>query len=271
MPIGFIVTAPAAGIVATPIPVVVTPDAAVTDTVNLSDGGAGGSFSQPSLAWAGSDLQQTSFYTPSPSSGTVLITATSLAGGTVAGSPLTILISAPFPQAVAWPDLWTAILLYLSNWGIFGPQSTMWAVDPDSVDQWPTGPAPFALLQPMAMTNAENDGMGRFGKNWRVEITIHCVILNVLDPAYLDTTAVQSADVAAGAYNIAGMVVDALEQAYIVTPSGRYATVELPESTHIGTMTRFPKANDYIRLPVTFRMLVCEQLPSTIVNSGLPD
>ena len=269
MPIGFVLTGPAAGIVGVPTPIVVTPDAAVTDTVNLTDN-AGGEFAPASLSWADSNLQQTSFYTPSSSAGTALIEATSLAGGTVAGSPLSLLISLPFPQAVAWPDLWTCILDYLSDWGIFGPNSTMWAVDPDSVIQWPAGPAPFALLQPLAISKGENDGMGRFGKIWHPDVNIHVVVLNVLDAAYMDTTAVQSSDVAAGAYNIAGMIVDALEQAYLTTPSGRYV-IEYPESTRIGTMERFKQSNDYIRLPVTFRMMVAEQLPSTIMSSGLPD
>jgi hypothetical protein len=64
----------------------ITPVEATTDTVTFSDGGAGGTFTPSSLSWTASAVAKTCTYTP-PRDGTFALTATSTAGGPVAGSP----------------------------------------------------------------------------------------------------------------------------------------------------------------------------------------
>ena len=66
-----------------------TPTATTTDTVTLSDGGAGGTFTPASLSWVASSTPLTATYTAA-TTGTIAISATSSDGATVTGSPLSL-------------------------------------------------------------------------------------------------------------------------------------------------------------------------------------
>ena len=70
-----------------PATLTVTPTTATTDTVTLSDGGAGGTFTPSTLSWVASGSPRTATYTAA-SAGTITISATSSSGATVTGSPL---------------------------------------------------------------------------------------------------------------------------------------------------------------------------------------
>ncbi len=66
-------------------------DQVTSDTVTLSDGGAGGAFSLSSLTFTSSSTAQIFTYTPT-TSGTIALTAASGSGTPVTGSPLSLLV-----------------------------------------------------------------------------------------------------------------------------------------------------------------------------------
>jgi hypothetical protein len=70
----------------------ITPAEATTDTITLSDGGAGGTFTPTSLSWTNSSTPKTFTYA-SPSAGTFSLTATSGASESISGSPLSFFAS----------------------------------------------------------------------------------------------------------------------------------------------------------------------------------
>lgn len=77
-----------------PITLTITPSGVATDTVTLSDSSGGGSFSpSATLTFSSSSAAQHPTYTPG-STGTKSVTATSTAGDTVSGSPLSITVAA---------------------------------------------------------------------------------------------------------------------------------------------------------------------------------
>ena len=85
---------PSTGLVGVPVTLSVSPNSTVTDTVTLSDGGAGGTFSpSATLTFTNSSATQHPTYTPS-ATGTKTITATSTAGGAVSGSPISLSVAA---------------------------------------------------------------------------------------------------------------------------------------------------------------------------------
>ena len=89
MPITYTLTGPTTGVkgVAS-TSFTLTPSGSVTDSVTLSDGGAGGVFSPASpLSFSGAGAR-TFTYTP-PTSGTHTLTLTSAAGDVITGSPWT--------------------------------------------------------------------------------------------------------------------------------------------------------------------------------------
>ena len=73
----------------------VTPAATTTDSITLSDGGAGGTFTPSSLSWSSSSSAKTFTYTP-PSVGTFTLTLTAVGGGAVSGSPATLAASVTY-------------------------------------------------------------------------------------------------------------------------------------------------------------------------------
>src|SRR6266536_1712924 len=90
-------------------------------------------------------------------------------------------------QLVGWPEFFQAISDYLITCNVFWPGSSFWAVDPDSVIQWPSGPPPFGLVVPRTLHVYGDDiGGGRFSKHWTVHIDIHIVTGNVFDAAFRD-------------------------------------------------------------------------------------
>lgn len=177
-----------------------------------------------------------------------------------------------FPsQDVTWEEFFQAIADYLASQNVFGPGSSFWAEEPDSVIQWPSGPPPFGLIVPMGMHPSGDDiGAGRFNKLWEVAIDIHIVVGNVYDQAFRDSSLVTSASIGIGPYALATLLGDKMEQAYITTEDGNYATSELPRSTGIGRLHRFSQTNAYVSIPVSFEMAVKQSLPSTWIPSGTP-
>jgi hypothetical protein len=127
---------------------------------------------------------------------------------------------------------------------------------------WPSTPPPFALIVPRRLKIGGDDiGAGRWAKTWNIEIDIHIVVLNVYDPAYMDTTVVTSSDRDTGPYELVQVLIDKLDQSYISTPAGDYATVEFPRATQVGELRRFRQ----------FEMLIVQILPSTMTVSATPN
>jgi hypothetical protein len=96
-PLGYNLTGPSSGTITLPSSnFTLTQVASVTDTVTFSDGGAGGTFTPPSLSWSDSEEAQTFTYTaPTASTGaTITITATSSANQRISGSPISYFASA---------------------------------------------------------------------------------------------------------------------------------------------------------------------------------
>ena len=86
--LAYSLTGPSGGVQGIPsTPFSVTPNQASTDTITLSDGGAGGTFTPASLTFTGSSAPQTFTYTPSIA-GTIEISAVSAGSHVVHGSPL---------------------------------------------------------------------------------------------------------------------------------------------------------------------------------------
>ncbi len=105
LPVTLSVSGPHSGIVgATSGSFTVTPSAAITDIVTMSDG-AGGTFSPASLSWAASSTPQNFTYTPAVI-GSVTITATDLHGYALNGFPCTF-ASLPHPLSVSGPSYGT--------------------------------------------------------------------------------------------------------------------------------------------------------------------
>ncbi len=174
-------------------------------------------------------------------------------------------------QSIGWSEFFQAISDYLVTTNVFGPGSSFWAIDPDSVIQWPSGPPPFGLVVPRRMSVYGDDiGGGRFSKHWTVNLDIHIVVGNVFDAAFRDNAVVTSADLAVGSYALVQLLIDKLEQAFISTESKNFATVEAPRATEINELHRFKQTNAYVSIPVTFEMSVLQALPSTWVTLATP-
>jgi hypothetical protein len=184
----------------------------------------------------------------------------SIYGGLVWGSAYPV----GFTQAVGWPAFFAAISDYLISANVFGPGSAFWAIDPDSVIQWPAGPTPFGMIVPRPFHKEDTDiGGGRFVKIWQVNIDIHIITANVFDQAYQDSMVVSSPSLTSGPYALVHLLIDKMEQAYIKTANQDFATVEFPNATLIGDIHRFKQTNQYVSIPVSFGMSVKESLPST--------
>ncbi len=174
-------------------------------------------------------------------------------------------------QSVGWSEFFQSISDYLVTTNVFGPGSSFWAIDPDSVIQWPSGPPPFGLVVPRRMHIYGDDiGGGRFSKHWTVNLDIHIVVGNAFDPSFRDNAVVTSADLAVGSYALVQLLIDKLEQAFISTVNGNFATVEAPRAIDINELHRFKQTNAYVSIPVTFEMSVLQSLPSTWVTLATP-
>jgi hypothetical protein len=177
----------------------------------------------------------------------------------------------PPSQAVGWPAFFQAISDYLISTNTFGPGLAFFAIDPDSFTQWPQTTSPFGLVVPLDIPTEDDDiGGGRFCKLWRVAIDIHIVAGNSYDTAYQDTQVVTSPSLAFGPYALVHLLNDKMNQAYIKTADGNFATVEFPRSTRIGKLYRFKQTNNYVSIPVTFEMVVEESMPSTWLPGAMP-
>ena len=176
-------------------------------------------------------------------------------------------------QLVGWPEFYQALIVYLSNANIVGPGQVYYAIDPDSVTNWPVGPSPFLAVEPGPKHTGDTDiGGGRFVKTWNVKVTIHIVANSSYDIAWQDTGVVTSPNLTFGPYAIEQLVTDKLEQAYIKTQSGNYATVEFPRHMDTRELRRFKASNQYVSLPLEFEMTVENQLGGTLFKTGLlPD
>lgn len=176
-------------------------------------------------------------------------------------------------QLVGWPEFYTAVVAYLSAANIVGPGQVYYAIDPDSDLKFPTGPSPFLLVVPGRKKNAGFDeGGGRLVKVWEVEIDIHIVVNSSVDIVFQDTYAVTSPNLTFGPYAIEHLVTDKFEQAYIVTASGNFATVEFPRHVNTGDLHRFKGTRDFVSIPLTFTMLVQQMLAGTLWSTALlPD
>lgn len=201
------------------------------------------------------------------------------------GTPVTMGIGGPFmvtaglgggptgpiaAQSTGWSEFFDATLDYIAGSGVVDRRSAQWTVKPESDIKWPSLPGPYLLMIPETFPSAENDGMGRFGKLFNVRITIFIIVENILDQAWSDTIAVTSRSVSSGPYKLTHEIINIFEQAFITTGNGRYVTVEPPECANIGKLARYAQANNYMAIPLTFRMLVVENLPSTDVLSATP-
>ena len=97
----YTLTGPISGVKGVPSTLfTLTPSGSLTDTVNLSDGGAGGTFTPTSLLWAGSSAAKTFTYT-SASPGVETLTLTSTGSNTITQSPWTYTSTAAYGWARA--------------------------------------------------------------------------------------------------------------------------------------------------------------------------
>ena len=85
----YTVRGPSVGCVGYAIAYAFTPTGTTTDTLTLSDGGAGGTFYPSSLVISNSSSVQSVSYVPG-SNGTKTLTFASMDGGTITSSPITL-------------------------------------------------------------------------------------------------------------------------------------------------------------------------------------
>jgi hypothetical protein len=72
-----------------PATLTITPNTTTNDTITLSDGSKGGTFTPPTLSWVSSGAARTVTYTAA-TAGSIAISAVSSSGATVTGSPLSL-------------------------------------------------------------------------------------------------------------------------------------------------------------------------------------
>jgi hypothetical protein len=103
-------TGPTAGEVGVPTSVFTAePNGIYTGVGNLSDDGAGGSFSPPSLSWSASAAAQMATYTAAES-GTIPISISVSPVLTISGSPIELIVTSS--TAIGLPlDAWSAVLV----------------------------------------------------------------------------------------------------------------------------------------------------------------
>ncbi len=90
--VGYTLSGPTSGFVGDPYTYTLTPAAATTNTITLSDSSGGGAFSPTSLTFTASSAPQTFTYTPG-STGTKSLSVTSSTGETVTGSPVSFVVT----------------------------------------------------------------------------------------------------------------------------------------------------------------------------------
>jgi hypothetical protein len=90
--VGYTLSGPGSVRAGEPASFTLAPSGTDTDTVTLSDGGHGGTFSPTSLSWSGTSGAK-GFTYANPTPGTYSIAATSAAGGAVSGSPASLLVT----------------------------------------------------------------------------------------------------------------------------------------------------------------------------------
>ena len=130
--------------------------------------------------------------------------------------------------------------------GIVGPNAVDFAIDPDSDIQWPANPPPFILIVPKAFSEGPEDiGGGRFVKTYECNLDIHIIVQNIYDISYKDTILTTSNDSSTGIYTIVDQVINAIEQSYVVDPSGQLRVVELPYATSVAQPARYKGSNEY--------------------------
>jgi hypothetical protein len=90
--VGYTLSGPTSGFVGDPYTYTLTPAAATTNTLTLSDSSGGGAFSPTSLTFTRSSAPQTFTYTPGLT-GTKSLSVTSSTGETVTGSPVSFVVT----------------------------------------------------------------------------------------------------------------------------------------------------------------------------------
>jgi hypothetical protein len=176
-------------------------------------------------------------------------------------------------QFVGWPDFYQGLLDYIAGANIVGPGSVFFAIDPDSVVNWPVGPAPFLVIEPGTKRDAGTSvGGGRFVKTYNVEITIHVVVQGGYDVAWQASGMVVNPSLTFGPFALEHLVSEKMEQADFPTRMGNYAEVEFAVHKETPGLRRFGKTNQYASLPMRFEMTVLLSMPNTAWITGLiPD
>lgn len=173
----------------------------------------------------------------------------------------------PNPPTYIIQNIYLAILATINKSGIFGPLSADFVIDPDSVINWPSNPTALCLLEPSDIYDVGDAiGAGRFGKVWEMNIVVHVAVQNIYDVAYKDSILTTSVDNNTGPYHLVDLVIDCLEQAYLVDLVGNPLTIEFPRFLEISEPRRYKGSNNYVGLPLRFALKFVEPLPGVTPN-----
>lgn len=170
------------------------------------------------------------------------------------------------PSVNTLVDVLWGLMQILSNSGFLPESSWSYVVDPDIPNMnFPLIPVPYCLIEPGNLTAREDQtGGGRFSMHWDFEFTIHLVVGNILDSAWIDKIITTSYDMSTGPYEIADKVINILSQTYPLNPKGQPVLVELPRPMSIGKLTKYPKSSSYSGIPIEFVCSFLEVLPKVL-------
>ena len=165
-------------------------------------------------------------------------------------------------QLTTLPDFFISVLTFISNIEIegtplFGSGSVYYSIDPDADEEYPMSPPPFAILDAESFEpNDWVDGGGRFATVYDTAITVHVVVRNTLDPAFMANNVMTSTDTTVGVYQIVQSLIDNLQQGYITDNALLLQLVTLPVAGPISKPRRKRKAGEYVEVSVRFAMQV---------------
>ena len=172
------------------------------------------------------------------------------------------LLVMPAPSLTTIVDVFTSILSYLKNTSIFGTFNVGFVINFNSSYLEPAPPAPIALLEPLAIEDAGDAiGGGRFSKTYSLEFILHIVVLNIYDQSFKDSFIVESSS---GPYELAHLVINSMEQAYLLNSYGQPTLIEFPFYIDTMPIDRYKDTTAYMDIPIKFRVLFRQNLPLSL-------
>jgi hypothetical protein len=165
-------------------------------------------------------------------------------------------------QLTTLPDFFNSILTFISSIEIdsvplFGTGSVYYSIDPDADEEYPVSPPPFVILEAEAFDPTDwVDGGGRFTTVYDTAITVHVVVRNTLDPAFMANSVMTSTDTTVGIFQIVQSLIDNFQQGYVTDDNSLLQLVTLPVAGPISKPRRKRKAGEYVEVSVRFTMQV---------------